>query len=229
MPVVAHGFRATHQHHPQAPQPFAQFEVFPAVETEAGVKQAAALEQLAIDRHVAGGEVGPGEVAQLVGLAGGLLEIGRVDHGPIGEAEAIAAALPLGLQGGGMGQQEAARHHQVAIDKNNHIALGVLNAAVAPLGRSAMVLFNQAHVGEAGRLGPQPGHRVIAGAVVDHHHLVGADRVGQLLTLEGAQGFLQDRPAVVGGDDDAEKHGFVEAAEGPEGQKKGDPAGSPQH
>ena len=42
--------------------------------------------------------------------------------------------------------------------------------------RPAVVLLDQAHVGERRRLGPQPGHRVIAGAVIDEHHLVAADR-----------------------------------------------------
>ena len=176
VPVVAHRLGAAHQHHAQAPQPLAQFEIFPAVEAEAGIKQAAALQQLAINRHVARGEIGPGEVAQLVGLAAGVVKVGRVDHGPVGETQAIAAALPLLLQGRGVGEQEAVRHHQIAIDKHNHIALGMLDAAVAALGRPAVVLLDQAHVGERRRLGPQPGHRVIAGAVIDEHHLVAADR-----------------------------------------------------
>ena len=225
MPVVAHRLRATHQHHTQAPQALAQFEVFPTVEAEAGVEEAAALEHLAIDRHIARGEIGPGEVAQLVGLAGGILEVGRVDHGPVGEAKAIAAALPVVVEGAGVGEQEAFGHHQIAIDKDDHVALGMLNAPVTALGRAAVVLLDQPHMGERRRLSPQPGHGVIAGAVINDHHLVGTDRATQLLLLEGAQTFRQDRPAVVGGDNDAEKHGFVEAAEGARTPKK---RGTPQ-
>ena len=51
----------------------------------------------------------------------------------------------------------------------------------------------------------------------------GIARLTQLLLLQGPQALLQDRQAVVGGNDDADEHGLSQ----PLGeQKKRDPAGS---
>ena len=178
---------------------------------ETGVKQTRPDEQVPVDRHIAGGEVGPGEVAELVGFAGGVGEIGRIDHRPVGEAPAMACPLPVALQRLGMAAQEGGGHHQVAVDEDDHLPPGVLHAAVAPLGRTAMALLNQPHMGQLSGLGRQPGHGLISGAVVHQNHFKTREWSFKALGFEGPQTRLQDGQPVVGGDNNADEHGCCES------------------
>ena len=123
----------------------------------------------------------------------------------------MACPLPVALQRLAMAAQEGGGHHQVAVDEHDHLSPGVLHAAVAPLGRAAMALLNQPHMGKLGGLGRQPGHGLIGGAVVDEHHFKTRDRSFEALGFEGPQTRLQDGQPVVGGDNNADEHGCCES------------------
>ena len=69
MPVIPGGLRASHQTHAHAAKPLTEFKVFPAIELEGGVEQSRFLQHRLIDGHIAGGEIGPREIAEFVGFA----------------------------------------------------------------------------------------------------------------------------------------------------------------
>ena len=100
--------------------------------------------------------------------------------------------LGLGrLQGGGVGLQKAFQHHQIAVDKDNRVALGFFNPQVAGGGGAFVVLLKQHHMGQFPLVLPQPSHGAIGGAIVYHHHLVACDQGGIVgLLIQRPQTFL---------------------------------------
>ena len=163
-------------------------------------------------------------IPQLVTFSRGLLEIGCVDNGAIGEAKAITARFPAANKAAGMTRQKAVRNHQITVNENDDIAMGVIDAAIPPLSRAAMGLLNQPHMRETLRRPTQPIRGPIGGSVIHHHHLITINLGRHLLTLKCQQTLLKDRPAVVGRDDDADEHrgnrkgGMAQ----PKSNKKGD-------
>ena len=97
MPVIANSLGAFHQHHTHLTQAFTELEIFPAIQAEAEIKESRLLEHAAVDRHVPRGEISPGKVAQLVAFCRWIVEIGSVDHGSVGEAQAITPLVPAAL------------------------------------------------------------------------------------------------------------------------------------
>ena len=73
--------------------------------------------------------------------------------------------------GPGMAHKEAFGDHQIAVDENDHITAGMVHAAVAPLGRSAVLLLHKPHMGKLVLPVMEPIDGSIRGPVVDHHHL----------------------------------------------------------
>ena len=77
----------------------------------------------------------------------------------------------MALQGLGMAAQKGWGDHQIAVDKDDHIAPGILHTTIAPLGGTAMVLLDQPHMGQVIGLSFQPGNGRIGGAIVNKHDL----------------------------------------------------------
>ena len=105
-----------------------------------------------------------------------------------------------------MGRQEGLCDHEITVDENDHVTTGMINAAVAALRRTTVLLLNQAHMGETPRLGPQPRWGSIGGAVVNHDDFVLLQRAIELLILQCRKAFLKNRASVVGRNHDAVEH-----------------------
>ena len=101
-----------------------------------------------------------------------------------------------------MGRQKGLSDHEVTVDENDHVTTGMINAAVAALRRTTVLLLNQADMGKKPRLGPQPQWGSIGGAVVDHDDFVLLQRAVELLILQCREAFLQNRASVVGRNND---------------------------
>jgi len=55
-----------------------------------------------------------------------------------------------------MGGQKGFCDHQIAVDEDDHIATGVIHTAVSALGRTTVLLLDQAHMGKTLGLLAQP-------------------------------------------------------------------------
>ena len=141
-----------------------------------------------------------------VPLAGGVLEISRVDHGPIGEAETITTLHSSCGQGLGMADEEALGDHQIAVDEDDHITTGMIHTAVAPLGWSAVGLLNKPHMGELVLPVMEPIDGSIRGPVVNHHHLKAFEGITACCRSSATQALLKNREAVVRRNDNADPH-----------------------
>ena len=79
--------------------------------------------------------------------------------------------------------QKVRHHHQITIDKDDHLAMGVINAKVAADGGPAMFLADQADMGQCCCLPLNPLDRAVGGAVVHQDHLK------RITGIQGLLGF----------------------------------------
>jgi len=90
-------------------------------------------------------------------------------------------AQHVGLGAGGVGagqcRQELGMPGVVGVEKGNPVAAGQRDPAVARRGHAGIGLAHHAHTGIAHALDP-PG-AIVGGAVVDHQHLQGRQRLRQ--------------------------------------------------
>ena len=82
-----------------------------------------------------------------MGLLVGCVEVVGVDHCSIGEAEAIALALPSAAQALKVLTQEGGHHHQIAVDEDDQLTTGLIHPKIASEGWTTVVLLQQAHMG----------------------------------------------------------------------------------
>jgi hypothetical protein len=198
VPVVADGSGAFDQLESQLLEANAEFQVFPAVELEAGVEESGLVEPFAGDRHITRGKVGAGIIGDFEWFGRRTVKIAGIDDVAVGE-EAIGAQLLLRLfQCIDMGLEKNLGHDQITVDKNNNVAFCLGYAQIAGGGGSLVILLEEADVGEGGFL--EPVYGAVGGAVIDDDDFVGR---GSTLMFQGLQALLQDGLAIVGGDDDA--------------------------
>ena len=106
-----------------------------------------------------------------------------IDHRPIGETEAVAITLPGLTQRVQVMPQKVGHHHQITIDKNDHLTMGVINAKVAADCGAAMFLADQADMGQCCCLLLNPLDRAVGGSVIHQDHLK------RITGIEGPLGF----------------------------------------
>jgi hypothetical protein len=112
----------------------------------------------------------------------------------------------MALQGLGVADKKIWRHHQIAVNEDDHIASGLFDTTIATKRRTSVVLANQAYMGERSGMVIEPTDGVIGGAIINKDHFIALKRSLNILRLKSLKALAQNGQPIVGRDNDADKH-----------------------